>query len=567
MQHEDARTAAAPCTRSSSRSRMIVANADVGVRFSRRASRYGRSTSPARAGSRKLAANPMTVVSERVENRVGADRRQQRLPAPGAQRVGQQRDDDGDRQQRRDRRGALRPTRPPGSAPRRKNASSPSVSRRIRTVRSRGRMRKVQSGLESGVWSASDRQTGWRCRAGEAELPANSTTRSPPSLWENVSYCSCGVRDRWGTSSIRSRAAAAGPGRAELLSSASMVENVGANSGAIAASARRLAARPPTPSIRDRRGLRHRALRTTELTVVGEDRADIAAELRVHSRGFDDAEAKRWPKQTEAQGRAGRRRASWPQHRLSPQRGTPDGALDAAGSRAACSSRLTRNRGRLDRRRRRRRRAGPSRGESAIGRSRDACTGTQRGGDAGGRRTPGAQARRHAAPTHGSNRSAARRRSTSLGGELQRQRHRRSARDRSAQRRGRRRSTKLEQDRRRSPRSMPPARIAVASKGLRTEARIDGRDTESTSIVDRAGAAGDLQRRRRTGRVTPPPGGYKLDAVASERPTSRSRRHCRRSTATSEEQRATGAGQRRRPDAHPPRAHGSITIRDRCGQR
>ena len=50
---------------------MIVANAAVGGSPSRRASRYGRSTSPGRAGSRKLAAKPMTVVRNAVENRVG----------------------------------------------------------------------------------------------------------------------------------------------------------------------------------------------------------------------------------------------------------------------------------------------------------------------------------------------------------------------------------------------------------------------------------------------------------------------------------------------------------------
>jgi hypothetical protein len=39
--------------------------------FSRLARRYGRITSPARAGSRKLAANPMAVVVNALTNRVG----------------------------------------------------------------------------------------------------------------------------------------------------------------------------------------------------------------------------------------------------------------------------------------------------------------------------------------------------------------------------------------------------------------------------------------------------------------------------------------------------------------
>ena len=49
-------------TVSSTRSRMMVAKAAVALRPSFRASSHGRSTSPARAGSTALAANPMTVV-------------------------------------------------------------------------------------------------------------------------------------------------------------------------------------------------------------------------------------------------------------------------------------------------------------------------------------------------------------------------------------------------------------------------------------------------------------------------------------------------------------------------
>ena len=57
--------------RSSSRSSTIVANADDGFICSRLASKYGRITSPARAGRRKLAANPITVVVNALPNRVG----------------------------------------------------------------------------------------------------------------------------------------------------------------------------------------------------------------------------------------------------------------------------------------------------------------------------------------------------------------------------------------------------------------------------------------------------------------------------------------------------------------
>ena len=58
-------------TRSSTRSTTIVANAAVALSPSRRASRYGRITSPARAGSTADAAKPITVVRNTVRKRVG----------------------------------------------------------------------------------------------------------------------------------------------------------------------------------------------------------------------------------------------------------------------------------------------------------------------------------------------------------------------------------------------------------------------------------------------------------------------------------------------------------------
>ena len=74
--HVDARQAAArwqtessTVARSSSRSTMTVANVAVAFMPSCRASRYGRSTSPTRAGSRNVAVNPMTVVRNAVRKR------------------------------------------------------------------------------------------------------------------------------------------------------------------------------------------------------------------------------------------------------------------------------------------------------------------------------------------------------------------------------------------------------------------------------------------------------------------------------------------------------------------
>ncbi len=58
-------------SRSRSRSTITVAKADVALSPSCRASRYGRNTSPIRAGNRKSAANPIIVVRNAVRKRVG----------------------------------------------------------------------------------------------------------------------------------------------------------------------------------------------------------------------------------------------------------------------------------------------------------------------------------------------------------------------------------------------------------------------------------------------------------------------------------------------------------------
>ena len=95
--------------RSSRRSRMIVANAAVAFRFSRRARRYGRRTSPARAGSRNEAAKPMTVIRNAVAEVGAADGRQEILPAQGPDRVGHACDRDCERQRPRIGAAGLRP--------------------------------------------------------------------------------------------------------------------------------------------------------------------------------------------------------------------------------------------------------------------------------------------------------------------------------------------------------------------------------------------------------------------------------------------------------------------------
>ena len=74
--------ARAPSRMSSRRSRMIVANAPVALMRSWRARKYGRMTSPARAGSTLLAANPTAVARNALPNVVVPERLEQVLPAP-----------------------------------------------------------------------------------------------------------------------------------------------------------------------------------------------------------------------------------------------------------------------------------------------------------------------------------------------------------------------------------------------------------------------------------------------------------------------------------------------------
>ena len=101
-------------TRSSSRSRMIVAKAAV-ARQPLRGAPAGTAGAlrPARAGSRKLAAKPMTVVRNAVAETGRPDRRQQVLPAERAQRVGEHVTHDARAAAAGRRRGVFRPRRRP----------------------------------------------------------------------------------------------------------------------------------------------------------------------------------------------------------------------------------------------------------------------------------------------------------------------------------------------------------------------------------------------------------------------------------------------------------------------
>ncbi len=115
---------------------MIVANVAVALSPSCRASRYGRITSPARAGSTALAANPIVVVRNAGRKPRVADRREQVLPPKRAQHHRQHGDGRRQRDQPRVRRCLISAQTTSRWAPRRKSASSPTDSTTMTTVRS-----------------------------------------------------------------------------------------------------------------------------------------------------------------------------------------------------------------------------------------------------------------------------------------------------------------------------------------------------------------------------------------------------------------------------------------------
>ena len=127
-------------TRSSSRSRMTVAKHAVGGSCSRlrQQVRPQHLAGPRRQQEARGKADDRRLEGRRKPRR--PDRRQQVLPAEGAQRIGHQRD--ADRQRRAGRASAWRVFAHTSArlTPRRKNASSPTVNSRTRAARSRDRM-------------------------------------------------------------------------------------------------------------------------------------------------------------------------------------------------------------------------------------------------------------------------------------------------------------------------------------------------------------------------------------------------------------------------------------------
>ncbi len=103
---------------------------------------------------------------------------------------------------------------------------------------------------------------------------------------------------------------------------------------------------------------------------------------------------------------------------------------------------------------------------------------------------------------------------------------------------------------------------SVTLKGLRTDGRIDVRDAEVDIVVDRAAPLAIYAEGGAPIEITPPPGGYQLDAVASNGPITLPAGTL--DVVTHEqERRATGPLNGGGPTLTIRSAHGSVTLRAR----
>jgi hypothetical protein len=103
---------------------------------------------------------------------------------------------------------------------------------------------------------------------------------------------------------------------------------------------------------------------------------------------------------------------------------------------------------------------------------------------------------------------------------------------------------------------------SVSLKGLRTEARIDARGTDVDAVLDRAAPLAVYSEGGSPVEITPPPGGYQLDAVASDGSITVPEGTVP-ITTSGEEHRATGPVKGGGPTITIRAAHGNITLRER----
>ena len=292
----------------------------------------------------------------------------------------------------------------------------------------------------------------------------------------------------------------------------------------------------------------------SELTIVGEDRADIASELNVHSMAYDEAEAQRTAKATvlKLEPAPGRLAASM----YFPREGSQTARLTLhVPSRLRVTVAGARNRTRITNV------AavefGSGRGETEIRQVKDRVTGNYRGGEL---RVIGAGAVKL----------------TAIGADV---RLERIAGETSMNMRGGNLkvaelggpidvdSTGVDVEIDKLEKTTGMMRItanggSVSVKGLRSESRIDARGTDVEVILDRAAALAIYSEGGSAVDVTAPPGGYQLDAVATDGDITVPPGTIEVTTAEGEH-RATGAVKGGGPLITIRTTHASITLRER----
>ncbi len=245
-----------------------------------------------------------------------------------------------------------------------------------------------------------------------------------------------------------------------------------------------------------------------ELTIVGEDRPDIASELKVHSAGYDDAEAQQTAKATVLKiERAGMRLAATIDF---PKEGRQTASLTlrvparlqlkVAPARART---LVSNVAAVD--------IDSGRGETEIKQIKGRTAGAYRGGEL---RVTGAASVKFT--TIGTdvrieqitgetsmNMRAGNLKATELGGPIELD------------------TTGVDVELEKLEKTNGMVRItasagSVSLKGLRTEARIDARSSDVEATLERAVALSIFSDGGSPVEVTEPPGGYLLDAIASD---------------------------------------------------
>lgn len=246
----------------------------------------------------------------------------------------------------------------------------------------------------------------------------------------------------------------------------------------------------------------------TELTIVGEDREDISSELKVHSNAFDDAEAQRTAKATVVKmERAGPRLvASVDFPREGSQSATlvlrVPARLQLKVASARARTRVT-NVAALE--------VESGRGDTDIKQVKGRVAGNYRGGDlrvsgAGTVKftTVGTDVRlEQIAGETAMNMRAGNLKAAQLGGPI----------DVDAT------GVDIEFDKLEKTSGMVRITAAAGSvslKGLRTEARVDARGTDVDAILERAVTLAIFSEGGSPVEITEPPGGYQLDAVATD---------------------------------------------------